>query len=127
MIFVTGGFAQGKLTYVLKRYGYDMSDVFDFRSGTADEYNGEKVVNHFEEAVAFWLEKGKDPFEELKAFTGSECGTVIISQETGCGLVPADAGERKIREVTGRVNCILSSEASEVIRVFCGLGMKIKG
>lgn len=61
--------------------------------------------------------------EEL--FAGPE-DRVLVTDETGCGIVPADAFERLYREETGRLCCRIAGEAEEVWRVCCGIGMRIK-
>ena len=52
---------------------------------------------------------------------------VVISTETGGGVVPADAGERAAREAAGRLACLLAERADTVVRVFCGLPTALKG
>ena len=51
---------------------------------------------------------------------------VVISSETGCGVVPADPAAREAREKAGRLNCLLAARASKVVRVFCGIPQVIK-
>ena len=51
---------------------------------------------------------------------------VLVTDEIGCGIVPADEFERMYREETGRLCCLAAKEADEVWRVCCGLGMRIK-
>ena len=52
---------------------------------------------------------------------------VVISTETGGGVVPTDAAQRADREAAGRLACLLAERADTVIRVFCGLPMALKG
>ena len=51
---------------------------------------------------------------------------IIISDEVGNGIVPADAFEREYRERTGRILVELAGRADEVVRVVCGISQKIK-
>ena len=51
---------------------------------------------------------------------------VIISNEVGYGLVPVEEEQRRYRETAGRVNCLLAKQAEQVIRVSCGIGMRLK-
>lgn len=51
---------------------------------------------------------------------------VIVTDEIGCGIVPADASGRLYREETGRLCCLIAAGAGEVWRVCCGMGMRIK-
>jgi adenosylcobinamide kinase/adenosylcobinamide-phosphate guanylyltransferase len=54
-------------------------------------------------------------------------GKIVISDETGNGIVPADAEDRRVRETTGRLCCRIAQNADEVYRVFAGIPVKIKG
>ena len=54
------------------------------------------------------------------------CDKIIITTETGCGLVPVDKAERELREKNGRANCALAENAQSVYRVVCGIGQRIK-
>ena len=59
--------------------------------------------------------------EELAAYD------VVISTDTGGGVVPADPQERAAREAAGRLNCLLALGAETVVRVFCGIPTVLKG
>ena len=52
---------------------------------------------------------------------------VLITDEIGYGIVPADAFYREYRETHGRVCTQIAAEAKEVHRVICGIGTVIKG
>ena len=52
---------------------------------------------------------------------------VVVSAETGGGVVPVDPNERAAREAAGRLACLLAERADTVVRVFCGLPMALKG
>lgn len=51
---------------------------------------------------------------------------VIISNELGCGVVPIDKADRLWREWTGRICSAIAARSEEVVRVVCGIGMRIK-
>jgi adenosyl cobinamide kinase/adenosyl cobinamide phosphate guanylyltransferase len=51
---------------------------------------------------------------------------IIICNDISCGVVPIDSEIRLWRESVGRILTILSKHADEVVRLFCGLGTKIK-
>ena len=51
---------------------------------------------------------------------------VVISSETGAGVVPMDPAVREAREKAGKLNCLLAARASEVVRVFCGIPQVIR-
>ncbi len=51
---------------------------------------------------------------------------VIVANEVGAGIVPIDAQERAFREGVGRVLCSIAAESEAVVRVVCGIGVRIK-
>ena len=116
MIFIVGGAYQGKLDYAKDHF----TDGYQF-------------INEFHKYVRGCMKQGGNPELEVKRLvntarvSGGEEKLIIISDEVGSGLVPLDAFEREYREVNGRVNCYLASEASQVIRVTAGIGSRIKG
>lgn len=115
MILIVGGAYQGKTAYVRENFG-----------------EGYCVINSYQLRVKEQLRAGENPMEEAhrlvaeKRAEGVWNRLVIISDETGCGVVPMDAFERLYREQSGRVSCYLAEEADSVIRVICGIGKKIK-
>jgi adenosylcobinamide kinase/adenosylcobinamide-phosphate guanylyltransferase len=61
---------------------------------------------------------------EAMRTTGSR--VVIVSNELGLGLVPAEPHARAFRDVAGRVNQQLAAEADEVHLVASGLLLRLK-
>ena len=51
---------------------------------------------------------------------------VVICDEVGGGIVPADRRQRDYRECVGRVLCGLAQRADTVVRVQCGIGSVLK-
>lgn len=51
---------------------------------------------------------------------------VVVCDEIGLGIVPAEPFERRWREETGRVLCLLAQGAERVTRVWYGIGQVIK-
>lgn len=127
MNLVIGGYAQGKLQYVLQKYQLEENVVWDAALPDEKEMLSEIiVVNHFHQWVRGRLLDGGCPEEEVQSFV-DRCGDcIIICDEIGNGIVPMEAFERKYRERTGRILIQLAQRAEEVERVICGIGQKIK-
>jgi adenosylcobinamide kinase/adenosylcobinamide-phosphate guanylyltransferase len=51
---------------------------------------------------------------------------VIVSNELGLGLVPADAQSRRFRDLAGKVNRLVAQEADEAYFVVSGLPLSLK-
>lgn len=124
MIFVTGGYASGKTTFV-RSLGYADSQMIDARSApfsAADARTASSrcpVVLNAQELVArFSLEQA------LGLLEGAE---VVCCCELGCGIVPLSADDRAFREAAGRLACALAERADCVVRMVCGIPEVMKG
>ena len=95
-------------------------------SGFIEEIRGADIITGFHLLVRYCLERKKDPYKLADMILKEVPGAVIISNEIGCGIVPADKFEREWREAAGRMSCRLAASADEVYRVFCGIGQRIK-
>lgn len=132
MKLVIGGYAQGKLNYVLQENSADNFTVFDgnipdeIQLKKAAEGRKNVVINHFHSWVRECIANGGTPEEEIFAFLEKNPEVIIISDEIGNGIVPIDPFEREYRERTGRILVNLANQADEVVRVICGIGQKIK-
>lgn len=131
MKLIIGGYAQGKLNYVLLKYDLKNCMVSE---GVPDEIQMEQalepgvkvVINHFHQWVKERIRQGGCPEKEIAVFVEKCPDCIVISDEVGNGIVPIDAFEREYRERTGRILVELAGYAEEVVRVICGIGQKIK-
>ena len=126
MVLIIGGAYQGKLVYAVGRFPgkgvYRCEDgmtELDFASGAGIIYGLHKLI-------LGQVRAGGDPLGYAAENIGALSGKVIICDDVSCGVVPIDPVERRYRECTGRVLGLLSGRADEVIRVFCGIGTRIK-
>ena len=128
MQLIIGGYAQGKLNYVLQRYTDESCLDYDAEFPKKEENgNGEKIIiNHLHQWIKRQVEMGGNPEDEIEKYVEKHRDIVIISDEIGNGIVPVDVLEREYRERTGRILVRLASGADEVVRVICGIGQKIK-
>lgn len=127
MKLVIGGCAQGKLDHVRRSCGAEAVPVWDGElpeTGGAPE--GRMIVDHLHRWVKRRITEGGCPEEELRRFVDAHPDSIIICDETGNGIVPADPVERECRERTGRILVELAKRAEEVERVICGIGQRIK-
>ena len=113
MTLIIGGVGQGKLDYVLQKTGYTLDDV---------AYNPEDGKFR----PIFSGVEGWGDMDETVLLTYNP-NIILICAEVGCGVVPAQPGERVWREQVGRLCCRLAEQAETVERIFCGLPMTLKG
>lgn len=135
MKLIIGGYAQGKLEYVLSKY--HLSDDIVWNRAIPDatilqnKYRERTiVVNHFHEWVKCRILDGGCPEEEISLWLDAgreQCvDCIIISDEVGNGIVPVEPFEREYRERLGRILIRLADRAEEVERIICGIGQKLK-
>ncbi|MBQ2936470.1 MAG: bifunctional adenosylcobinamide kinase/adenosylcobinamide-phosphate guanylyltransferase [Lachnospiraceae bacterium] len=126
MRLVIGGYAQGKFSYVMERYGIQEAVVLDGTMEMTTMSQKNVVINHFHKWVKGCLEKGRNPDLMLEEFLENNPNCIIISDEVGNGIVPMEPFEREYRERLGRCLIELAKKAESVERVICGIGQKIK-
>lgn len=134
MKLVIGGYAQGKLCYVMQHFFIDKENVVDMADekklldGDIEKTDDEAtiVLYHFHIWIKNELAEGNNPEEKLEKILKRFPDCIILSDEIGNGIVPMDAFDREYRDRLGRILISLAKEADEVVRVICGIGQKIK-
>lgn len=114
MLLIVGGEGSGKRTFA-KTLGYTDNDM-------ADAVLNERPVLYHLEQLVFAAPESTD--ELLPVLEGKE---VVICNEVGSGVIPANRAERAGREATGRLCVLLAQRATCVVRMVSGLPMVIKG
>lgn len=129
MIFITGGRYQGKLNFA-KNLARDKKDykfhTADGRYAPYEEAFSALYVTHLECFVERLIEAGLDPDSFLERILEKNPNTVLLADEIGSGIVPADPGKRQYQETAGRICLRAAREAEQVYRVICGIGVRIK-
>ena len=62
----------------------------------------------------------------LSAARKVKCTSIVIANEVGGGIVPANALARDFRDIAGRVNQICAKDSDEVYILTAGIPIKIK-
>ena len=130
MKLIIGGAHHGKLDYALEHgtrlRGHRVASVYQC---TETEWNIDftaDIINSLHKAVLAQMRNGVDPLDYMENHAGLLKSKTIICDDISCGVVPINGEMRQWREAVGRVLVQLSREADEVVRVFYGLGTKIK-
>lgn len=113
MILVIGGKASGKLDYV-RSLGYEDKAIADA------VLDGRPVLYNLQDLVF------ADPKASPQLFEALLEKEVVVCQELGSGIIPAQAGDREAREATGRLCNRLAAQADQVVRLVCGLPLILK-
>ncbi len=129
-ILVTGGACQGKLEFVRSYFDARKYRVYDgvlpLTDGASSQQDEDgMIIDHLDRYAWEHMEDGTDLLQNIMEAAKGRLNCVIIGDETGCGIVPADEKQRRFRDVYGRLMTDLSRKASQTWRVFCGLGTRI--
>ena len=125
MILIIGGAYQGKAAFAESLFpkirwadgeSCDLEDLYECQG-----------ILRFHAYIRRMLEKGQDVDDLAEKLMRRNPGAVVITDEIGYGIVPADAFLREYREAAGRVCTKLAANAKEVWRVSCGIGTRSKG
>lgn len=126
MVLLTGGRYQGKLDYALEKFNLSRKDIYTCSRDRLEIPEGAPIINNVEELVRACLDNGRDPLKYIAARKSRWVKSVMIVNDLSCGLVPMDAEDRAYREAVGRTTIYLATEALAVVRVFAGIGKRLK-
>lgn len=150
-----GGISQGKLKYVCDAKKMERGDrrICDGGNCSLKDLFTMPVINHLHLFIRRLVTEGEErnaglPKIDLSTYThlkdmaftdtsrmaetvmeeliAKNPSAIIICNEVGYGIVPADRTDRLYRETVGRCLCRLADGSASVVRIVCGLGMKIK-
>lgn len=128
MDFIFGGVYQGKLEYAMKRFDLGEGDIYscDKEAENPEIDFSKKVIYKLEEFTLACVRKGIEAKDYLKENQVNLEDKIIICADISQGVVPIDKEVRAWREMNGRAMIYLTSQASNVTRIFCGLPQIVK-
>lgn len=124
MKMIIGGAYQGKLAFAKEQYPEVLWT--DGKTCTEDELFSCQGICSFHCFLERKMREGREILEIAGRLKRENPEIVIVTDEIGYGIVPADAFLREYREQTGRVCTELAAFSEEVWRVVCGIGTRIK-
>ena len=113
MILILGGVSSGKRAYA-ESLGFapdQMSDSLE---------DDKPVLYDLQNIIA------SDPEHCMELLKPLAKKKVIICNEVGCGVIPANAKDRDARLQTGRLCVLLARRARKVVRMMCGIPLVLK-
>ncbi len=125
MIVLTGPAYSGKTAYC--RAAFSPKQLQDGAVCTDEEALHAPCITAYHTLIRRILARGADPIAFTKQLLQENPDCIVILDEIGCGIIPLDREERRWREMTGRCGCLLTAQASTVIRLCCGIPTAIKG
>lgn len=121
IILVVGGAFQGKTEFVKNKWKIDESEIYN--SNIIDEsIKNYRVINNFNEIIKNYINNSEYAMNLIMQSSIE----IIIADEIGCGVVPVDKNKRILREQISRSICEAAKCCSEVYRVYCSIGQRIK-
>ena len=130
MKLIIGGAYHGKLDYALERYALERASVYQCTETTPEIDFSKEIINSLHLWVLGRLRAGSfahsDPLNYLENHLELLQTKIVICDDISCGVVPMESEMRRWRETVGRCLVFLSGHAEEVVRVFYGLGTKLK-
>lgn len=120
MILVIGGRASGKRLVAQQRFGLDAQIV------SPEEALHSPCIDQFHEIIRQLLERKEDSEQYVEKLIRQNPEAVVLCDEVGMGIIPLSREERLWREAVGRACCQIAAQASQVIRVVCGLEQQLK-
>jgi adenosylcobinamide kinase/adenosylcobinamide-phosphate guanylyltransferase len=85
-----------------------------------EQFTSETPPEPVEKAVAAEIE------ELIKCIQHSETRFIIVTNEVGLGIIPADRVSRLYRDLLGKANQILAKQVDEVLLMVSGIPVKVK-
>ena len=126
MIFIIGGACQGKKRYAEQRFGISPSGWTSGETCSCDDVLSATALCDLQSLLRHLLDEGSDVLTIAQEWIDKNPDLILTCDEVGCGIVPLAKQERIYRDTVGQVCCLLADASTEVHRVHCGIGQRIK-
>jgi len=125
MILIFGGAYQGKLAYAKERFALADDDIH-YCGDEPGMPEHKRLIVEIDKWILSLVKAGLDTDAMTRRFIAQNPDAIVICNDISCGVVPIDAVQRQWREAVGRSLSELSRCSSEVVRLFCGIPMRLK-
>jgi adenosylcobinamide kinase/adenosylcobinamide-phosphate guanylyltransferase len=148
IILVTGGSRSGKSKHALELAASYNKKAFIATAEATDDEMRARIERHRRERDSSYLtveepvnlETALKALPEEKIIDGTcpeidafleileapPCHLILVTNEVGMGVIPADGATRLFRDTAGSINQILAERAHEVIFSVSGIPMRVK-
>ncbi len=72
------------------------------------------------------LSKASEIEDFFEALQRPPCSLILVSNEVGLGIIPADSTSRHFRDEAGNLNQRVAALANQVILTVCGIPLRVK-
>ena len=127
MILITGGAYEGKTNYASDFLKINPDKILDGGTCPVQKTFSAVCIKNFHKLVKRLINEKMDPIDFVHRLIRDNSDLIIITDEIGCGIIPANKSDRLWREAVGRVCSMIASESECVIRLSCGIPTAIKG
>ena len=129
-----GGRGQGKLAFVMHRHPQlREQDVHNCTGGMDFGGYPYQVLYRLQELFRIQSLAQDSPqayeclTQKILNYLAQHPQTIVIADEVGAGVIPAESSEIHFREASGRALCRIAEQASCVTRLVCGIPQQLKG
>ena len=125
MHLIIGGKYMGKLAYAGTLYGE--LPACDLAAEEPESMFAARLIVNLQDGARSLLKRGERPVDFFEANLDRMDDKILIGDEIGSGIVPADPFERLWRDETGFLYQFLAARAELVDRVWAGIPCRLKG
>ncbi len=129
-----GGRGQGKLSCVMQRHPelreqdvYNCTDEMNFGGYPYPVLYRLQELFRMQSLTMDTAQAYEQLTQNILDYLAAHPQTIVIADEVGAGVIPAEPSEIHFREAAGRALCQIAERASGVTRLICGIPQQLKG